>query len=209
MLLKLVDQEQVIVRTRAHHRALIPAVINLLVVMAVMSFLLGYLSRGTQPAFVLHYSSIASYVVWAGGLLALGIWSLRPLLGWLNRFTFVTSERIVQKNMIGAAQPTVIPLALITQTEVRRSTKGRAAAPGDISVVHGVYGQHQRTRLKDMPDAHRLNTLIAEELTAYRQRVVAHQAAASAPGSYGASHAGRYAEGSAHHSEHGGGHAWF
>lgn len=181
MLLKLVDQEQVVVRTRAHHRALIPAAVNLLVVMTLMSFLLGYVARDTQPAFLQHYSHIASFIIWAAGLLALGMGTAKPLGQWLNRFTFLTSERIVQKNMIGTAHATVIPLALVTQSEVRRRPMQQASGAGDIAVVHGAFGQHQRTRLKDIPDADRFNTILAEELSAYRERLLARRASADTP----------------------------
>lgn len=181
MLLKLVAGEQVIVRTRAHPRALLPAVISLLVTIGLMSFLLGYVSRDTQPTFVQHYSHIFVFLIWTLGLLSLAFGTLKPALGWLNRLTFLTTERIVQKNLLGAAQPTVIPLALTAQTEVRQTRMQKMNSAGTIAVVHGAFGQHQRTRLRDMPDAEHLNTLIAGELSAYRQRIQAHQAAHAAP----------------------------
>lgn len=181
MLLKLVDAEQVIVRTRAHHRALLPAVINLLVTIGLMSFLLGYVTRDTQPTFVQHYSHIFVFLIWAAGLLSLAFGSLKPAWGWLNRLTYLTTERIVQKNLIGAAQATVIPLALTSQTEVRQSRMQKMSGAGTIAVVHGAFGQHQRSRLRDMPDAEHFNTLIAGELSAYRRRLQAQQAAHAAP----------------------------
>ena len=175
MLLKLVDGEQVIVRTRAHHRALLPAVLNILVTIGLMSFLLGYVSRDTQPEFLQHFSHIFVFLIWAGGLLSLAFGSLKPILGWLNRQTYLTTERIVQKNMLGAAQATVIPLALTAQTEVRQNRLQQMSAAGTIAVVHGAFGQHQRTKLRDMPDAEHFNNLIAEELSAYRRRAQARQ----------------------------------
>lgn len=181
MLLKLVEGEQVIVRTRAHLRALLPAVVNLLVTIGLMSFLLGYVTRDTQPTFIQHYSHIFVFLIWAAGLLSLAFGSLKPALGWLNRLTYLTTERIVQKNLIGAAQATVIPLALTSQTEVRQSRMQKMSGAGTIAVVHGAFGQHQRSRLRDMPDAEHFNTLVAGELSAYRRRLQAHQAAHAAP----------------------------
>src|SRR5699024_8266533 len=102
MLLKLVAGEQVVVRTRAHRRALLPAVVNLLVTIGLMSFLLGYVSRDTQPQFLQHYSHIFVFLIWAVGLLALVFGTVKPALGWLNRHTYLTTERIVQKNLLGA-----------------------------------------------------------------------------------------------------------
>lgn len=188
MALKLVDGEQVIVRTRAHPRALLPAVTNLLVTIALMSFMLGYVSRDTQPAFVQHYSHILVFLIWAAGLLSLTFGSLKPTLGWLNRLTYLTTERMVQKNLLGAAQATVIPLALMVQTEVRRSRLQKMSSAGTIAVVHGAFGQHQRTRLRDMPDAEHFDTLIAEELSAYRRRAQAQQAGRELPGSTAPAH---------------------
>ncbi len=67
MLLKLVDDEQVVVRARAHFRALIPPLVSMLATIAVMMFLIGYLGRPSQPAFVQHYSHIGIFIVWAVG----------------------------------------------------------------------------------------------------------------------------------------------
>lgn len=181
MLLKLVDGEQVVVRTRAHPRALIPAVVNLLVTMALMSFLLGYVSRDTQPEFIQHYSHIFVFLIWAAGLLSLAFGTVKPVMTWLNRYTYLTTERIVQKNLVGAAQATVIPLALVAQTEVKQSRMQELAGAGDVAVVHGAFGQHQRTRLRDMPDAEQFNTLLAQELSAYRARAQARRAQHPAP----------------------------
>lgn len=178
MLLRLLDGEQVILRTRAHHRALLPAAVNLLVTIALMSFLLGYLSRDTQPEFVQRYSHIAVFLIWSVGLLSLGLGSLKPLIGWLNRFTFLTTERLVEKNLIGAAQATVIPLALLSQHQIKRTNMQEMAGAGDLLLVHGAYGQHQRTRLRELPNPERFNTLLAQELGEYRRRTQARAAAA-------------------------------
>lgn len=177
MLLKLVEGEQVVVRTRAHHRALLPVVVNLLVTIGLMSFLLGYVSRDTQPTFIQHYSHIFVFIIWALGLLSLVFGTLKPVLSWLNRHTYLTTERVVQKNMIGAAHATVIPLALLAQSEVRQGKLQQMSGAGTVALVHGAFGQHQRTRLRDMPDAERLNNLIAQELSSHRRRAQAQQAA--------------------------------
>lgn len=206
MLLKLVDGEQVIVRTRAHHRALLPAVVNLLVTIGLMSFLLGYVARDTQPAFLQHYSHIFVFLIWAVGLLALAFGTVKPALGWLNRHTYLTTERIVQKNLIGAAQPTVIPLALMTQSEVRQSQLQQMSSAGTIAIVHGAFGQHQRTRLRDMPDAQHFNTLIAEELSAFRRRSQARQAAQVNPSARQGAPAAHPSRGDVRGASFGGGH---
>ncbi|GAA1809799.1 PH domain-containing protein [Nesterenkonia flava] len=179
MLLRLVDGEQVMVRTRAHYRAVVPAVVNLLVTITLMSFLLGYLGRGSQPAFIQHYSYIGVFVIWSVGLLSLIFGTLKPLLSWLNRFTFLTTHRIVQKNLIGAAQPTVVPLGLLSEVQLDQSRMQAMTGAGDLILIHGAYGQHQRTRLRDMPDAERLHTLVAQELGEYRRKVAAQYPALS------------------------------
>lgn len=178
MLLKLMDGEQVILRTRAHHRALLPAAINLLVTVALLSFLLGYLTRDTQPAFLQHYSHIAVFIIWAIGLLSLGMGTAKPLVGWLNRFTYLTTERVVQKNFLGAPQAAVIPLALLNQHQVKQRSMQEMAGAGDVALVHGAYGQHQRTTLRDMPDVQQFNLVLAQELGEYRRRAQAQAVAA-------------------------------
>lgn len=176
MMLNLVEGEQVVVRTRAHYRALIPAAVNLLVTIALMTFLLGYLSRPSQPQFIQHYSHIGVFLVWAVGLLALLFGTAKPALGWLNRFTFLTTHRIVQKNVIGAAMATVVPLGLMLEVQLRTRRMQSSSGTGDVTLIHGAYGQQQRTVLRDMPDAEHLQTLIAEELGEYRRKQAAQYA---------------------------------
>lgn len=178
MLLKLVDGEQVVLRTRAHHRALLKAAVNLLVTVALLSFLLGYLTRDTQPEFIQHYSHIAVFIIWTVGLLSIGLGTLKPLVVWLNRFTYLTTERLVQKNFLGAPQATVIPLALLNQHQVKQGKMQEMVAAGDVALIHGAYGQHQRTSLRDIPDAERFNTVLAQELADHRRRAHAQAAAA-------------------------------
>lgn len=186
MKLKLVDGEQVIIRTRAHHRALLPALLNFLIVVMVMSFLLGYIARADQPAFIAHYHHIGVFLIWAGGLLALAFGTLKPLLTWANRMTYLTSHRVVQKNLIGAAQASVVPLGLLSEVQLKQSRLQAMSEAGDLLLLHGAYGQHQRTRLSNMPDAAHFQTVIAEELGQYRRHVAAQYASqAPAPGGYG------------------------
>ncbi len=189
MKLKLVEGEQVVIRTRAHHRALLPALINFLITVAVMSFLLGYISRADQPEFIGHYHHIGVFIIWAAGLLALAFGTIKPALSWANRLTYLTSHRLVQKNLLGAAQPTVVPLGLLSEVQLKASRLQSMSAAGDLMLLHGAYGQHQRTRLNNMPDAAHFQTVIAEELSEYRRNVAAQYAQqAPAPGGYGDAH---------------------
>ncbi|GAA1146315.1 hypothetical protein GCM10009672_17390 [Nesterenkonia lutea] len=189
MKLKLVEGEQVVIRTRAHHRALLPALISFLVTVAIMSFLLGYIARADQPEFIEHYHHIGVFVIWAGGLLGLAFGSLKPALSWANRLTYLTSHRLVQKNVIGAAQATVVPLGLLSEVQMKQSRLQSMSDSGDLLLLHGAYGQHQRTRLNNMPDAQHFQTVIAEQLSEYRRNVAAQYAnQAPAPGGYGEAH---------------------
>ncbi|MDZ5076619.1 hypothetical protein [Nesterenkonia sp. HG001] len=171
MKLKLVDGEQVVVRTRAHHRALIPALLNLLLAVTVISFLLGYVSRGSQPEFIRYYSHIGVFLIWVGGGLWLVLGTLRPVLRWAVRLTYLTTLRVVQKNLLGAPQPVVVPLGLMSEVQLKQSRVQSMQLAGDLVLIHGAYGQQQRTVLEDMPDVEHLHTVMAEELAAYRQAV--------------------------------------
>ncbi|GAB3841535.1 hypothetical protein [Nesterenkonia populi] len=192
MLLKLVDEEQVIVRTRAHFRALIPPVINLLVTIAIMMFLIGYLGRPSQPAFIQHYSHIGIFIVWAVGGLVLLFGTAKPMLGWLNRYTYLTTHRVVQKNVVGAANAVVVPLGLATGADWRQSKAQEMFDAGDIVLAHGAYDQYQRTRLKDMPDAGQMHSLLSRQLQEYRRQAAQqHLAAQQQFGGYGGPPPGR------------------
>ncbi|GAA1180858.1 hypothetical protein [Nesterenkonia xinjiangensis] len=171
MKLKLVDGEQVVVRTRAHHRALIPALLNLLLAVTVISFLLGYVSRGSQPEFIRYYSHIGVFLIWVAGGLWLVLGTLRPVLRWAVRLTYLTTLRVVQKNLLGAPQPVVVPLGLMSEVQLKQSRVQSMQLAGDLVLIHGAYGQQQRTVLEDMPDVEHLHTVMAEELAAYRQAV--------------------------------------
>lgn len=190
--LKLVDGEQVVVRTRAHRRTLIPALVNLLIAAAVVSFLLGYLSRGSQPEFVRQFSGLGLFVVWALGGLTVFFGTVRPVLRWLNRLTFLTNLRVVQKNLIGPPEPMVAPLGLISEVQLRSKRMQSVSGAGDLIVLSGAYGQQQRTVLHDMPDAAHFHTVVAEELGEYRHRAAAQQAA-RAPAGYSGQHPQPYA----------------
>lgn len=169
MKLKLVDGEHVVVRTRAHHRALLPALVNLLLAVAVMSFLLGYVSRGSQPEFVRYYSHIGVFLIWVFGGLWLVLGTVRPVLRWTVRHTYLTTLRVVQKNLLGAPQPVVVPLGLMSEVQLKQSRLQAMREAGDLVLIHGAYGQQQRTVLEDMPDVERFHTVMAEELASYRQ----------------------------------------
>lgn len=181
MKLKLVEHEQVIARVRAHHRGLIPALVNLLVTLGVMSFALAYISRGSQPEFIHHYHHIGVFIIWSLGALALAFGTAKPLLSWLNRFTWLTTHRIVQKNIIGSARAMIVPLGLLSDVHLKQSRMQGAAGAGDIILVHGAYGQQQKSTVSNMPDAERFYTLIAEELRTYRGGVVREEAARREP----------------------------
>lgn len=183
--LKLVDGEQVVVRTRTHRRTLIPALVNLLVAAAVVSFLLGYLSRGSQPEFVRQFSGLGLFVVWALGALVLFFGTVRPVLQRLNRVTFLTNLRIVQKNLVGPPEPMVAPLGLISEVQLRSKRMQSVSGAGDLIVLSGAYGQQQRTVLHDMPDAAHFHTVVAEELGEYRRRAAEQQAARAGESRFG------------------------
>lgn len=182
MKLKLVDGEQVVVRTRAHHRALIPALVNLLITVAVMSFLLGYVSRGSQPEFIRYYSHIGVFLIWVAGGLVIALGTIRPALRWAVRHTYLTTLRVVQKNFVGAPQPMVVPLGLMSEVQLKQSRLQAVHGAGDLVLLHGAYGQQQRTVLADMPDAEHFHTVMAEELGAYRQAAARQHAAQQPPG---------------------------
>ena len=168
MKLKLVEHEHVIARARAHHRGLLPSVVNLLVTLGVMSFALAYISRGSQPEFVHHYHHIGVFIIWSLGALSLVFGTVKPLLSWLNRLTWLTTLRVVQKNIIGSPRAMIVPLGLLGDVHLKQSRMQAASGAGDIVLVHGAYGQQQKSTLGNMPDAEHLHTLIAEELSAYR-----------------------------------------
>ncbi|WP_146341036.1 PH domain-containing protein [Nesterenkonia sp. NBAIMH1] len=192
MLLKLVDDEQVVVRARAHFRALIPPLVSMLATIAVMMFLIGYLGRPSQPAFVQHYSHIGIFIVWAVGGLLLLFGAIKPVLSWLNRFTYLTTHRVVQKNIVGGANAVVVPLGLVTGADWRQSKAQEMFDAGDIVLTHGAYDQYQRTKLKDMPDAARLHGLVAQQLQDYRRQAARqHMGAQPQFGGYGGPPPGR------------------
>ncbi|GAB3191541.1 hypothetical protein [Nesterenkonia suensis] len=176
MKLKLVDGEQVVVRTRAHHRALLPALLNFMLAVAVMSFLLGYVSRGSQPEFVRYYSHVGVFLIWVFGGLWLVLGTVRPLLRWAVRRTYLTTLRVVQKNLFGAPDPVVVPLGLMSEVQLKQSRLQTMHGAGNLVLLHGAYGQQQRTVLEDMPDVEHLHAVMAEELAAYRHAVARQHA---------------------------------
>ncbi|WP_258933862.1 PH domain-containing protein [Nesterenkonia pannonica] len=109
------------------------------------------------------------------------------MLSWLNRFTYLTTHRVVQKNIVGGANAVVVPLGLVTGADWRQSKAQEMFDAGDIVLTHGAYDQYQRTKLKDMPDAARLHGLVAQQLQDYRRQAARQHMGAHQPfGGYGA-----------------------
>ncbi len=135
MKLVLGKRERVLVKTRAHRRALRGPFFGFLVLLAGGCYLGGWLLRTdldpwadeARPLFLALLLSVFSVLLF--------IWCLRPWLRWANSYTFLTTERIVTKRGRSLGRQQSIGLYAIHDIVAGVRANAPEKAPGTLAVV--------------------------------------------------------------------------
>lgn len=167
MALRLLPDEQVRVRTRAHPRKLIAPAVRLLLLAAAAGFVQGLLSRGDLPEFLAPARYELSLAVWIVSGLAVLVGVVRPVLRWLRRTTVLTTQRLVQRVGGSRRRERGLPLAAVQDVQLRQRRTQRWSGAGDLTIS---YGMGHRWVLRQLPEAERFRRLILEEVHATHQR---------------------------------------
>lgn len=163
MRLKLREAERVIVKSRAHPRALAGPVLAMLLVVGGTAYTLGRLNRSMLPDAVVEWRPLLQTVLLVVAAVLLGLWTLRPLLRWNAGWYFLTNRRLVQRAGLSRRSEREIPLVGIVALETNQSVVQRWSGSGDLLVD---LGHGRTTELTDVPGIHRMRELTIEAIEA-------------------------------------------
>lgn len=155
MKLKLGERERVLIKTRAHPRALRGALIRFLILVPVFGYLAGFLIRTDLPDWLTEASPLLLALTAVTFVVLIFIWCLAPLARWARTWIYLTNEHIITKRGRSASGQRSIGLFVIQ--DVRALTKARAAAdaPGTLQVVVA----DQRINIQHLPAVNKMREL--------------------------------------------------
>lgn len=155
MKLKLGERERVLVKTRAHPRALRGVLIRFLILVPVFGYLVGFLIRTDLPAWLTEASPLLLALTTVTFVVLLFIWCLAPIFRWARTWIYLTTDHIITKRGRSASGQRSIGLFVIQ--DVQALTKARAApnAPGTLQVVVA----DQRINIQHLPAVNKMREL--------------------------------------------------
>ena len=155
-------RERVIVKTRAHPRALRGTLLRFFLLLAGTSFLAGLLIRTDLPDWAAEASPLLLALLGVTFCVLLVIWCLRPLARWAGSYTYLTTERIVTKRGRSAAGQRSIGLYAVHDLVAVTGKRAPYQAPGTLQVVLA----HQRIDIPNVPAVQRMRELGIGAITA-------------------------------------------
>lgn len=155
-------RERVIVKTRAHPRALRGTLLRFFLLLAATSFLAGLLIRTDLPDWAAEASPLLLAVLGVAFCVLLVIWCLRPLVRWAGTYTYLTTERIVTKRGRSAAGQRSIGLYAIQDIVALTGRRAPYEAPGTLQIVLA----EQRINIPHMPAVQKMRELGIGAITA-------------------------------------------
>lgn len=162
MKLILEKRERVIVKTRAHPRALRGALLRFLLLFTVTAYLAGLLVRTDLPGWAADASPLLLAVLGVAFCVLLVIWCLAPLARWWRTWTFLTNERIVTKRGRSAAGQRSIGLYAVQDVVALARPRAGAEAPGTLHLVLA----DQRISIPHLPAVQKMRELAIGAITA-------------------------------------------
>ena len=156
--MRLLPEEHVIVRTRAHPRALLSAAAVLVVTAGVLSYVLGVLARPDLIPALDRASGVLGLLAWAAAGVVVLLGTVRPVWRWLTRRIVLTSHRLVTHAGVGGAATQAMPLPAIVAVDRRL----RGSGAGDLHLrFQDAYNQVY-WRLTNVPEMERFEQVLAE-----------------------------------------------
>ena len=162
--MRLLPEEHVIVRTRAHPRALLSAAAVLVVTAGVLSYVLGVLARPDLIPALDRASGVLGLLAWVAAGVVVLLGTVRPVWRWLTRRIVLTSQRLVTHAGLGRAAAQAMPLPAIVAVDRRL----RGSGAGDLHLrFQDAYNQVY-WRLTNVPEMERFEQVLAEATRAAR-----------------------------------------
>lgn len=149
------DNEQVVVSTRTHVKALLlPAII--LIVVAGAAGYLSTLPSGTSRRLLM-------VLIWAVAFLIFCWWVLRPFLIWMTTTYTVTNHRLITRNGIITRRGHDIPLRRISDVAYEHDLIDRVFGCGTLIISDA--SEQGRVQLHDIPKVEQVQLLISQQLS--------------------------------------------
>lgn len=155
MKLNLEKYERVLVKTRAHPRALRGVLFRLLILVPIIGYLAGFLIRTDLPGWLTEASPLLLALLAVTFVVLLFIWCLAPLIRWARTWIFLTNERIITKRGRSASGQRSIGLYAIQEVRALTKTRAAADAPGTLQVVVA----DQRINIQHLPAVNKMREL--------------------------------------------------
>lgn len=150
------DGEHVVVHTRTHAKAmLVPAL--LLIVIAFGTGLLYSLLPDQGSARVLVQA-----VFWAVAAVLIGVWVVKPFVGWLTTTYTFTNRRFISRSGFVAKRGRTIPLNRISGVDYDIGVVDRMFGCGTLVVTDA--SESGSVLLHDIPHVERVQLQVSEEL---------------------------------------------
>lgn len=162
MKLILEKRERVIVKTRAHPRALRGPLLRFLFLLLAASFAAGWLIRTDLPDWAAEASPLLLALLGVSFGVLLLLWCLRPLARWAGTYTYLTTERIVTKRGRSAAGQRSIGLYAVQDIAALTRQRAPDDAPGTLQIVLA----EQRINIPHVPAVQRMRELCIGAITA-------------------------------------------
>ena len=158
MRLRLEGTERVIVKTRAHPRALRRPLFAGYLLLAVFPFVLAFLSRGNLPEAVSPMAPALSVGAALLGVLLFFWWCLLPLWRWNRHHTYLTTRRLLAK---AGARNTgeAVSLYAVHGINVQARAEG---GPGTLRIAAG----EKQAIYPNLPGVHAMAHLVQEAIMA-------------------------------------------
>lgn len=162
MKLILEKRERVIVKTRAHPRALRGPLLRLLLLLMGTAYLAGLLIRTDLPNWIADTSPLLLALLAVTFIVLLFIWCLRPVARWSGTWTYLTTERIITKRGRSAAGQRSIGLYSIQDVLALTRQRAGQGAPGTLQLVLA----EQRISIRHVPAVQRMRELSIHAIAA-------------------------------------------
>ncbi|WP_347039425.1 hypothetical protein AAHB37_04705 [Glutamicibacter halophytocola] len=135
MKLPLHERERVIIKTREHSRVLRQPISAFLILTALCTFAIGYLSRDDLSDWLADNADvwmIVAVVLWAALVL---IWSIVPWIRWTRGLIVLTSERIMYRSAYSQGQLQSVGLFTVRDLVAYAKQHNAMTRAGTLDIV--------------------------------------------------------------------------
>ncbi|TAP25803.1 hypothetical protein [Arthrobacter sp. S41] len=164
MKLPLHERERVVIKTREHSRVLRQPITAFLILTALCTFALGYLSREDLSDWLANNANvwmIVSVVLWAALVL---IWVLLPWIRWTRSLVVLTTERIMFRSTYSQGKLQSVGLFTVRDLVAYAKSNNAMTRAGTLDIVMN----QGYVRISHVPAVGYFRSLAVETMTNLR-----------------------------------------